>query len=536
MNSFFLSCKYNKKLLYFCKNNIIRIMLKKIRVTLAWIFWIGITLLFLDFTGVLHHYLGWMAKVQFLPAVLALNVAVIVGLVLLTLVFGRVYCSVICPLGVFQDGISHLRASRSKKPFQYHKEMKILRYGVWVLFVACLIAGVHVVVTLLAPYSAYGRLVQNLLQPVYLWGNNLLAKLSEHWGSYAFYTEEVWVTSAASLVISIVTLLVVGFLAWKKGRVYCNSICPVGTTLSFLSRFAMFRPMIDTHKCKHCTACELHCKAECIEITKDSAHIDHSRCVDCFNCIDQCKFGALKYRYAWKKADAPSAAFARTGSRSDAEEGASASSNSNSRRAFMTGTAIAVGAAALKGIEARAQEAAKKVDGGFTDVLPKQAPERSIPVTPPGSRSVKHFFQHCTGCQLCVTDCPNNVLRPSGDLEHLMQPEMSFEKGFCRPECTRCSELCPAGAIQRITPEQKTEYHVGTAQVNVDLCLEATGRSKCGKCAQVCPTGAIALVPEGDFRRPAVAEEVCIGCGKCEYLCPVRPISAIVINGKEVHL
>ena len=159
----------------------------------------------------------------------------------------------------------------------------------------------------------------------------------------------------------------------------------------------------------------------------------------------------------------------------------------------MAGT-VALGAAALRGVEARAQEAAKKVDGGFAEVLPKQAPEREVPLTPPGSKSVKDFYRRCTGCQLCVAECPNNVLRPSTDLEHLMQPEMSFEKGWCRPECTRCSELCPAGAIRKITREEKTQYHVGTSHVNLDLCLEATGSSQCGKCAQSCPTGAIQMV------------------------------------------
>ena len=493
-------------------------MLKKLRVALAWVFWIGITLLFLDFTGALHGYLGWMAKVQFLPAILALNVGVVVALVLLTLVFGRVYCSVICPLGVFQDGISWLGTHKSKKPYQYKKEIKWLRYGVWALFVLALVAGVSSFVALLAPYSAYGRMVQNLLQPVYLWGNNLLAAWSEHAGSYAFYEKEVWVKSVSSLVIAIVTLVVIVVLAFKGGRTYCNAICPVGTTLSFFSRFAMFRPVIDTEKCKHCKACELHCKSQCIEITKDSAHIDYSRCVDCFNCLEECKFGALKYKYAWKKDFSPSA------------------QNDKGRRAFMTGTAIAVGAAAFKSAEAAAQELAKKTDGGFADILPKQAPKRETPITPPGSMGARNFYRRCTGCQLCIAECPNNVLRPSSDFNRLMQPEMSFEKGYCRPECTRCSELCPAGAILPVTKETKTNFHIGTAGVNVNLCLEATGKSPCGKCAEVCPTGAIAMIQQGEHRRPAVAEEVCIGCGKCEYLCPVRPISAITINGREVHV
>ena len=202
----------------------------------------------------------------------------------------------------------------------------------------------------------------------------------------------------------------------------------------------------------------------------------------------------------------------------------------------MTGTAVAVGAAALKGVEAGAQ-AVTKVDGGFADVLPKQAPEREVPVTPPGSKSVKHFYQHCTACQLCVAECPNNVLRPSGKLDHLMQPEMSYEKGFCRPECTRCSELCPAGAIEKISREEKTQYHIGTARVNPDLCLMSTGKASCGKCVQACPSGAVKLVKTADGQRiPAVAEEVCTGCGACEYLCPVRPISAITVNGKHQHI
>lgn len=492
-------------------------MLKKLRVALAVVFWVGITLLLLDFTGALHHYLGWMAKIQFLPAVLALNVGVIVGLVLLTLLFGRVYCSVICPLGVFQDAVSHLGTLGKKQPYHHRKEHPWLRYGVWVLFVVCLVAGIQVAVAILAPYSAYGRMVQELLQPIYLWGNNLLALIAERVGSYAFYEKEVWMRSLPTFIIALVTLGIIIALAFRGGRTYCNDICPVGTTLSFFSRFAMFRPVIDTDKCKHCKACEHHCKASCIAIGKESAQIDYSRCVDCFDCIGACKFDALKYRFAWGKK----------------KETAQAD---NGRRAFMTGTAVALGAAALKGVEARAQEIAKKTDGGFARVLPKQAPEREVPLTPPGSRSVKDFYRHCTGCQLCVAECPNNVLRPSTDLEHLMQPQMSYEKGFCRPECTRCSELCPAGAIEKITREEKTQYHIGTAQVNPELCLMATGKSACGKCSQACPSGAIKLVAYGEKRIPAIAEEVCTGCGACEYLCPVRPISAITVNGKYQHV
>lgn len=509
-------------------------MLKKIRVVLALLFWAGITLLLLDFTGGMHAYLGWMAKIQFLPAVLAVNAAVIIGLVLLTLVFGRIYCSVICPLGVFQDAVAHVRVAsqkKNRKPYGYSKEMKWLRYGVWVLFIVAMVAGVQVLVALLAPYSAYGRMVQSLLQPVVLWGNNLLAGMAERAGSYAFYSREVWIRSLPTFIIAAVTLVVIVVLAWKGGRTWCNTVCPVGTTLSFLSRFAMFRPVIDTDKCKNCKACEHHCKASCINIAEHK--IDYSRCVDCFNCIGTCKFDALHYKFAYGKDSSAAPQNDKTVPQNDKtvpQKDHTATENVAGRRAFLAATAVAVGTAALK-----AQ--GKKVDGGFAEVLPKKAPERETPLTPPGSKSVKDFYRHCTACQLCVAQCPNNVLRPSTDLKHLMQPEMSYEKGFCRPECTRCSELCPTGAIRKISREEKTEYHVGTARVDREACLSAQGES-CGNCARKCPTGAIRMVedPETGLSVPVVAEQICIGCGACEYLCPVRPVSAITVEGRFDHL
>ena len=571
-------------------------MLRKIRITLAAICFVAVTLLFLDFTGTLHLWFGWLAKIQFLPAVLALNFVVIAILLVLTLLFGRIYCSVICPLGIFQDCVSNLSSRRKGKKarFSYSKEIKWLRYGVLVLFVIALIAGLNSLVALLAPYSAYGRMVQSLLAPVWQWGNNLLAWIAEKQNSYAFVTKNVWLKSLPTLIVAAVTFIVVVVLAWRNGRTYCNTICPVGTTLSFFSRFAMFRPVIDKSKCKSCHACERKCKSACIDI--DNHRIDYSRCVDCFDCIDSCRLGALKYRFAWGTgaanvldstgAKTPQNALvgskmtsdeskntqshaldnlaaspaARQGSptrqnSSTADNGKDASATigaassvdksvaDNGRRAFLIGGVAVIGGSLLSSLPMRAEEVEikdKKRDGGFAEVLPKKAPNRKTPITPFGSESVEKFYKHCTACQLCVTVCPNNVLRPSSRLEHLMQPEMSFEKGYCRPECVKCSEVCPAGAILRITPEEKTVWKVGTASVDYDLCVVNRDGVHCGNCARHCPVGAISMVKknpddEKSLRIPSVNEETCIGCGACENLCPSRPISAITVNGYSVH-
>ena len=553
-------------------------MLRIIRITLAAICFVAVTLLFLDFTGTLHLWFGWLAKIQFLPAVLALNFVVIAILLVLTLLFGRIYCSVICPLGIFQDCVSNLSSRRKGKKarFSYSKEIKWLRYGVLVLFVIALVAGLNALVALLAPYSAYGRMVQSLLAPVWQWGNNLLAWIAERQDSYAFVTKDVWLKSLPTLIVAAVTFVVVVVLAWRNGRTYCNTICPVGTTLSFFSRFAMFRPVIDKSKCKSCHACERKCKAACIDV--DNHKIDYSRCVDCFDCIDSCRLGALKYRFAWGRGVGSGSTGAKTpqnapvgskmtsdGSkngqnRSSAAPTPVASTSSapesvvrqgsptieatdNGRRAFLVGGAAVIGGSLLSSIPMRAEEEEikdKKRDGGFAEVLPKKAPNRKTPITPFGSESVEKFYKHCTACQLCVTVCPNNVLRPSSRLEHLMQPEMSFEKGYCRPECVKCSEVCPAGAILKITPEEKTEWKVGTAGVDYDLCVVNRDGVSCGNCAHHCPVGAIRMVrknpdDEKSPRIPSVNEEKCIGCGACENLCPSRPISAITVNGYSVH-
>lgn len=498
-------------------------MLKKIRRTLAVLCFLAVTLLFLDFTGTLHHWLGWMAKIQFLPAVLALNVIVIAVLVLLTLIFGRIYCSVICPLGVMQDIISWIHGKRKKNRFTYSKEVKWLRYPMLLVLVVAIILGIGSITALLDPYSTYGQIATNLLQPIYLWCNNGIAAIAQHYGSYGVYPAEVWIKSIAALTTATALFIIIAILAWRGGRTYCNTVCPVGTLLSFISRFSILKIHIDDDKCIKCGMCTRNCKASCIDYKNGT--VDHSRCVTCGNCIEKCHKDAIYYGRPRKVAATTSA-----GEQGGVDKG---------KRAFLIGSGVAIATTAMA-------QAKKKVDGGLAAIEEKKMPERKNPITPPGSISARNMRQHCTACQLCVAECPNQVLQPSGALLTFMQPMMSYEHGYCRPECNRCSQVCPAGAIRPISLEEKSSTKIGTAVWTHFLCIPTKHKNEdgspvsCGNCARHCPTQAITMIQldENDENSPMVPSinaAKCIGCGACEYVCPSRPVAAIHVEGLEDH-
>lgn len=548
-------------------------MLKKIRITLAIIFWVLITWLLVDFTGTAHAYLGWMAKIQLLPALLAVNVGALIFIVGLTLLFGRIYCSVICPLGVMQDAIAWLR--RKKNKYSYSPAKNVLRYGVLAITGLALALNLGWIVALVAPYSTYGRIVGSVVAPLYKWGNNLLAHIAEHYGSYAFYEVDVWLKSGLTLAIVLIIWAVIAVLAWRNGRTWCNTICPVGTLLGLMSRNAWLKPVIDKEKCIGCLRCEKNCKAAAIDV-KGGMEIDYSRCVVCGNCIEMCNKDALTYTHVDLKPLTPSEKVVekaekvikkgdeviKKGDEVVEKEKKEGETVDQGRRAALTSAALLLGVGLLRAQDEESDEGEvkpddKTTDGGYAEIIDKKKPKREKLITPPGSLSARNLRSHCTACQLCIDACPNDVLRPSKRLDRLMQPEVSFERGYCRPECNRCSQVCPTGAIQPITVEQRTAIQVGHAVWNRETCVPVTDGRPCGLCSRKCPAGAIQMVPlqsgvhqdgwrwvDADGKEiprekllmiPVVNEEKCIGCGACENLCPSRPYSAIYVEGHDVH-
>lgn len=502
-------------------------MLKKIRISVAVITLVAMTLLFLDFTGFARAHWGWLARVQLVPALLSLNVIVILSLVILTLIFGRLYCSVICPLGIYQDVINRLRSifggRKSRNRFGFHPEHRVLRYGFMGLFIVLLLLGVTSLAAtflagLLEPYSAYGRMVSQLFAPVYDGGENLLASWSESHENYIF-SRVAYVVNPALLVVAVITFIIVTAFAWRGGRDYCNMICPVGTILGLLSRYSWLRPVIDKSRCNGCRKCERNCKASCIDAR--SHRIDGSRCVVCFDCIGNCSQHAITYRHR-KAVSAPI----------DAEK--EKRPHDATRRTFLTAGSVIAGSLALKALEGG--------DGTLAPVKIKKHSLRAVQVVPPGARSIANLTSHCTACQLCVASCPEGVLRPSASLDNFMQPVMWFNEAYCRPECTACGNACPNGAILPVTVEEKSSIKIGTAVVDASACISASAGQHCGLCARSCPAGAITMVKVDGNLRPTVNEEACIGCGSCEYHCPVgtaghirSECAAIHVEGIEVH-
>jgi NAD-dependent dihydropyrimidine dehydrogenase PreA subunit len=264
--------------------------------------------------------------------------------------------------------------------------------------------------------------------------------------------------------------------------------------------------------------CERVCPAQCIDFKNHA--IDHSRCVMCLDCVTSCRKNgiSLTRTSGGKPQPVPSIAAATNLAGNDSPH--------LKRRTFLTAT-LALPAVAL------AEGGHGKACRGGLNQFNKKA------VLPPGAISLAHFQSHCTACQLCVANCPDQVLRPS-IRQHgwagFLQPFQDFETSFCSYNCSNCSQICPTGAIQPITVEQRKIVRTGVAEFFRGRCIVKTEGTSCGACSEHCPTQAVHMVKwKNGLTIPEVDPELCIGCGGCEFICPVRPHKAIIVNGLKIH-
>lgn len=524
------------------------LLLKRFRVGLSIFFLILLAFAFIDFRKTFPKEFYTLAVFfQFVPSLIR-NITVpgiidfgAILVLILTILFGRIYCSVLCPLGIFQDVVSwialksyRLTKSKKKRKYKYHKAWTILRYSLLAIVVLPLLFGSITMVTFLDPYSLFGRIASILLKPVVVVVNNIFAAglASADIYSLLYRYDIIWVHPA---ILMITTLFMVGIVltAFYRGRLYCNTVCPVGTFLGLISKFAIFKIVLDQNNCTKCGKCARVCKSECIGIKTQK--IDYSRCVACYNCLTVCTDHAMAYKPVSKRAfEKP------VGMAPAREESAPQTLTDSSKRNFLITSVI--GIAALYGFKAPDSIPGQKKP---KLIVPKPKGQSTIPekktspVSPPGSKSVERFNKICTGCSLCVTACPNKVLQPAF-LEYgligVMQPHMAYHQGLCEFDCTLCSEVCPTGAIVPITVEQKHLLQIGQVQFEKKNCIVETEKTDCGACSEHCPTKAVHMVPYGKLFIPEIDQKICVGCGACEYACPTTPFKAIYVNGNPLHL
>lgn len=456
--------------------------------------------------------LGWVSRIQLVPLALSGAVTAVVVWLVVTLMFGRVYCSSVCPLGVVQDCFSHLsritRKRRIHHPYHYSLPFTRLRYVLLTLVAGCAVVGVALPLSLLDPYSAFGRIGSELLRPVVQWLGGA----------------PVIVASWMAFGIAAATLVVVGWMSFRRGRLFCNTICPVGSTLGIFSRYSLFHFEIDTDLCVNCRKCEKVCKSECINLNDHV--VDGSRCVACFNCVDACDSDAIRYTTRRKKLALPMMQRIESApSASMSQPDSPAAPVKIDRRKFLATGAIIAATPAIAAL-AKGEKRIAAIETGGKPLKMQHA------VVPPGRRSMKEFLERCTGCGLCVAHCPAKVLKPSvnelGWL-NMMHPVMDYDRSYCRYNCTRCTRVCPTGALLPLNEEEKHVFMVGQAVVESDNCIG------CGLCSSRCPRKAITMVARTSGRGSMLVASVntgdCIGCGACEYICPASPLKAIGVNG-----
>lgn len=520
--------------------------LKIFRVAFALICFIFITLYLLDFTNKLPARWRGLIDFQFVPAILAGFAVAWLIIILSTLLFGRIYCSVLCPAGTLQDIIvrfSRFRIKRKGKKhkkifFHYQRPYNILRYSILgVTILLFLLGSIHLLL-LLDPYSNFGRIIANIFRPAVMLGNNAAAEGLMKIDIYWLYHIDINTVSVAALLSAIVVLVVFIIMSIYHGRLFCNTLCPVGSALSLFSKFSLFKIQMDHTLCNSCGNCTRACKSECIDYEKQT--VDHSRCVSCFNCITHCNRGGLHYRFVnpFKK-EAPIVYTE------------AAKTNAKGRRVFFS--SVATLAVTFPLLKSYAQNRERERHGGMGEheqghkhksLKGEGGPSekhhlQNKPITPPGSGNIDHFISKCTACHLCVVKCPTQILKPVGfqyGFDYMLKPEMWYTKAYCNYDCSICSDVCPTDALTKLTLQEKQTTQLGEVHFNEDLCVVKTDNTDCGACSEHCPTQAVEMIPyKGALTIPKIHTDICIGCGGCEYICPVRPKRAIFVVANPIH-
>jgi MauM/NapG family ferredoxin protein len=420
----------------------------------------------------LHHTLWWA-----LP------------LIVLTLIFGRFFCSWMCPMGVLHHALGYLGRKRKvlqrveqNAPRSSHK----IKYIILAVMLGLAAAG-STQIGLLDPIASTWRGLSTSAIP---------AASNTAFGMYQGERHFQWGT--------LITLVFFGALAlnFVYPRFYCRVLCPLGAFLGLLSKFSLFRISKDPSKCNECDVCG----ADCQGAADPQGTVRATECMVCLNCTTGCKRNGIKYRFL------PSLKLSRT-------------QTDLSRRKWITAGVAGVAAVPLM----------RASDG----VDPRPNPAR---IRPPGALDEPDFLAKCLKCDACMKVCPTNALQPAlyeAGFEGFWTPILIPRIGYCEHSCVLCGQVCPTGAIEKLTVADKVgdmpnkpPVRMGSACFDKGRCLPWGYGTDCIVCEEVCPTSPKAIYfkmetittrdgSQKTLKVPYVDLDHCTGCGTCENRCPV---------------
>ncbi|MFA5292029.1 MAG: 4Fe-4S binding protein [Phycisphaerae bacterium] len=418
--------------------------------------------------------------------------------IILTILFGRFFCGLVCPFGTLHQFVSHLaHGKKTSKLISLHKYHKAQRIKYYIL----------IVFLIMAAFGGSSSLLSGLLDPIPLFTRSINLLILPIIGSSAkiVATNRFYQSSLLTLAVFLIFVL----LNFYKPRFFCIYICPLGALFGLINRFAILRINRNLSKCTDCKLCDSHCQGSC----EPAETVKLSECLLCFNCIDDCKFNAVDF--------------------STAESETIQMSPDLSRRGLV--------AAAFTGL--LTLPALRLFGASYKD---------SNLIRPPGAIPEKDFLKRCLKCGQCMRLCPSNVIQPAGleaGLENLWTPVMNNRIGTsgCQLNCVACGYICPTAAIKPLTLAEKLgkgdfsdkgPVKIGTAFVDRSKCLPWAYGIPCLVCQENCPVSPKAIYTQpGDDKqnetailRPYVDPQRCIGCGICQHECPVGSKGAIIVT------
>lgn len=455
------------------------------------------------------------------PAVLLLALVTIV----ITALFGRLFCGWFCPLGTVHAACSHVIHHRRRQPVEVWSRWQLSKYFVLAGVLVMAACGVQWL-ALLDPIALLYRSCATALLPatqaavedvstgIYQSdphvGTWRLTQVTEP--AYQFLRETVFVTPqqtylGSGLILAFL-LLTVG-LNFVRRRFWCRYLCPLGGLLGLIAWRPWVQRRTNAERCNACGVCGMHCHGAAG--SSPGAGWKPQECLGCMNCNESCPKEGLRFSFVapWQ------------------QRGVDETIDLSRRGLLGSAVAGLAGVAVLR-------------------VTPQARGSTFNPdlIRPPGARPEAEFLSRCIACGACMNVCPTGSLQPTlleAGLAGIWTPRVVPRLGYCDYSCTRCGEVCPTQAIVPLALADKQQTRLGLATIDTARCIPYAFGRECIVCEEHCPIPEKAIYFEevdvvtraGErqtVKRPRVDPRRCIGCGICEHACPYKDRAAIRVT------